>query len=196
MSTTKKIPEIDQLLGQVWSKYNSILPEIDFLNCGMTIVLFILQVALTNLFSFFNRRTTYLAETGNAKKVLQLVNRYIDEAKQQKLEREKERDREAQKEKDYNEKALSKKKDEAKTEEAHAATASTPTDISVGIGASIGTDPSEFSETTASVSKQTDSKSQTTENQSESTQQASADNANQGHPDKEEREEEARNERI
>jgi len=77
MATNKNKPEIDELLNQVWAKHTNIIPELDFLN---------------SVFSFLNQRSAYLSEPGNSKKVLQLVNKYIDEAKDLKIKKDKEKE--------------------------------------------------------------------------------------------------------
>jgi len=102
MSASLKNPEIDELLGKVWSKHANILPELDFLN---------------SVFSFFNRRTAYLGEPGNAKKVVQLVNKFIDEAKELKLKKEQEREREKQLEKERQQEQETKQKEKEKEKE-------------------------------------------------------------------------------
>jgi len=84
MSASHKKLEIDELLGKVWSAQSNILPELDFLH---------------SVFSFLNRRSVYLAESGNSKKVLQLVNKYIDEAKDMKIQKEREQEKEKEQEK-------------------------------------------------------------------------------------------------
>ncbi|ETO36503.1 hypothetical protein RFI_00558 [Reticulomyxa filosa] len=43
------------------------------------------------VFSFVNQKSTYLSDPGNAKKVQQLVNKYIDEAKELRLQKEKQK---------------------------------------------------------------------------------------------------------
>jgi len=106
-SFSKKDPEVDELLARAWAKHPNLMPELDFLN---------------SVFSFMNRRSTYLAESGSSKKVLQLVNKYIDEAKEQKIQ-----EAEARKKKDQESELENPKKTKEQEHQAPKTTTVTPT---------------------------------------------------------------------
>jgi len=83
MTAIPKSTKVDDLLGQVWSQQGGILPALDFLNA---------------VFSFVNNRTLYLADDNGSKKVLQLVNKHIEDAKKLKVKKDQEQKEKQQRE--------------------------------------------------------------------------------------------------